>query len=320
MLGDRYLPEGRGASRRTRRAALAIVVALGLLAGLGGLAVILWFERWSTGSRIGTEKEAERRLDQEKEPFTHSIAYDTSVPYEFKVVLDRPLTPEEQATLQATPYDEVWEYLRPLGGRLIRYPVATIPLPPGQSDPRGPADGTTFTMTLLSERSSQLSIVDMTPVNISCHAPTGRTVVDVPPQGEAFYPGVVVDLEAADPTLFIFDDGPDQGQPYFSRRRVDVGGGLEPGGLRVEALVRDQSCAWELRARYRDAGGDSDEMILRDGDQPFFAEAAPDRPEQYWLASPVVAGLPLDEEVPAFQPCHEMPDDESCPFWARGTL
>ena len=292
-------------------------MVLGVLSILGGFAVGYSLDLWTTGPRLAAEREATEEMDEARAPFTASINYDTSVPFHYKIVLDRPLTPEEQETLQGLAYTEVWDFLHPLGGRLIRYPVIMRQLPPGY-DAAQRGDTTVFTMNLLSSRETQLSIVDMEPVNVSCTEPSATTVVEVPPQGEDFYPGVLTDLSEDAPTLWISDEGPDQGQPYFSRRRIDLGGGLDPGGLRVEALVRDQSCEWELRAQYRDARGDVGEVILRDGDQPFFAEAVPADPEQYWLSSAMFPGLPLTEDMPTFQPCHEQPDHLSCASLAEG--
>ncbi|NYH55271.1 hypothetical protein HNR06_004860 [Nocardiopsis arvandica] len=282
-----------------------------LLFSLAGYAGGYVYDRWSTESLTREERAAETEIDQEKEPFTSSVTYDTSVPHNFKIVLDRPLTPEEGETLQATPVEAVWDFLRPLGGRLIRYPASMNPASPDGWTWHGtsiPPDATVFTMNLLSTRTSQLSIVGMTPVNISCAESTAATVVEFSPQGEASYPGVVVDLREEDPTPYISDEGPDQGLPYFGHRRIDLGGGLEPGGLRVEALVHGQSCEWEIRARYRDARDNTDEVVLRDGDRPFFAEALPDRPQQYWVWGHGFG----DSEGNPFLPCHEMPDEAGC--------
>lgn len=259
--------------------------------------------------RLGVERNIEQELDGQQPPFTAAINYDTSVPGNWRIVLDRPLAPEEQGRLRAIPVDQqfgqrVWDFLRPLGGRLLRIPVAMDQLPPGY-DPFDPerswasADATVFTLTLLSGRDSQLSILDMNPVVTSCRNSSAKTVVEFPPQGEAVYPGVVVDLASENPTLLITDEGSDQGEPYFSRRRIDLGGGLEPGGLRVEALARDQSCEWEIEARYQDAEENVGRVTLRDGDRPFVAEAVPQDLEQYWLMDLSPSGDPV------WVPCHE---------------
>ncbi|TDQ54339.1 hypothetical protein [Actinorugispora endophytica] len=317
VLRERYFPEARGASGRTRLRAWAVSVALALLVGGGGFAGTYTYDLWSTEARVREERAAEAGMDQERAPFTSSVTYDTSLSDDFRIVLDRPLTPEEGEALEATPAAEVWDLLRPLGGRLIRGFGGMSASPPGgwsweqPEGATGEAGATVFTMTLLSTRSTQLSIVDMTPVNISCAEPTATTVVEYPPAGQASYPGVVVDLNHRDPALYISDEGPDQGQPYFSRRRIDLGGGLEPGGLRVEALVRGRSCEWEIRARYVDALQNTDEVVLRDGDRPFFSEAPPERPEQHWLAGYAFG----DSGGRTFVPCHETPDEPPCAPW-----
>ncbi|MFI6578719.1 hypothetical protein ACIBFB_23275 [Nocardiopsis sp. NPDC050513] len=313
ILRDRYLPEGRDVPRRTRLRAWAIYVVLTLLTVVGGFVATFAYDVWSTEARLREERAAQVEVDQESAPFTSSITYDTSTADTFSIVLDRPLTAEEGETLQTVPATEVWDFLRPLGGRLIRDFGGLQTGPPGgwsweEPGATGEFGAAVFNMNLLSTRTSQLSIVDMTPVNISCAEPTAVTVVDYPPAGQASYPGVVVDLNDNDPTLYIADEGPDQGQPYFSRRRIDLGGGLEPGGLRVEALVQGRSCEWEIEARYVDAQQNTDEVLLRDGDRPFFAEAPPERPEQYWLAAYAYG----EAEGRTFVPCHETPEVFSC--------
>ncbi|MEV6819977.1 hypothetical protein AB0M72_14595 [Nocardiopsis dassonvillei] len=289
-------------------------VALVLLAAvsLGGYAAGYAYDLWSTESLLREQRAAEAEMDQERAPFTASIAYDTSVPHNFKIVLDRPLTAREAQTLRATPSEEVWDLLQPLGGRLVRYGSSMNTGAPGTWEWHREGgvlpDATVFTMNLLSTRTSQLSIVDMTPVNVSCTEPTAVTVVEFPPQGEAAYPGVIVDLTEDDPELYVSDEGPDQGLRYFSHRRIDLGGGTDPGGLRVEALVGDRSCEWEIRARYTDARENTDEVVLRDGDRPFFAEALPAQPRQYWMASAMFSS----PDGGSFMPCHELRGESVC--------
>ncbi|WP_220188565.1 hypothetical protein [Streptomyces phytophilus] len=291
VLEERLFPEGRGASRRTRRRAWGITITLGILASMGGFAASFAFDLWTTNPRAAAEREAHRDLDQEVVPFTTSITYDTDpTDAGFSVVLDRPLSPEEVTTLQATPPSKVWDLLRPLGGRLIHSSTYT----------------TTFKMNIFSERAAQLSIVDMTPVEVTCTEPSAGTLVDVSGQGVAEYPGLAINLEKDKPQL-VNADGRDQGQPFFDKRRIDLGGGLEPGGLRVSASTREQSCTWEILARYVDAQQNPGEVTLRDGDKPFLAEAKPQSPEQHWEA------ITYKSQPPYFHPCHEKPSHHSCP-------
>jgi hypothetical protein len=274
-------------------------------------------EIWTAKPRAEAQQDAVREIDQARPPFTSTADYDTSPPEFWKIVLDRTLTGGEQATLESIPFDDqfgrrVWEFLRPLGGRLLRYPTSMLQ-PPPSFDP-GLAfwsDSTTFNMNLFSERNSQLSITDMRAVNVSCRPPSANTIVEFPPQGEAEYSGILFDLTSTDPAPFITDPGDDQGQLYFSQRKIDLGGGLAPGGLRVEAMVRDESCNWEILAKYRDSSTQNGEVVLRDGDKPFFAEALPTEPEQYWVVDLVLTGNPT------LIPCHEMPTATTCAYRAE---
>ncbi|MFI5897495.1 hypothetical protein ACIA5D_46130 [Actinoplanes sp. NPDC051513] len=316
MLANRFLDGAKDLPPRKRWVALAVVVVLVMAGALVALGWDLVSDTWTAKPRAEAQRDADRGIDLAKTPFTSTADYDTSLPEFWKIVLDRTLTEDEQAALEAIPLDgagkKVWEFLRPLGGRLLRYPTSMLQPPPNfDSGEAFWADATIFNMNLFSERTSQLSIVDMRAINVSCRPPSAKTVVEFPPQGEAEYPGVLFDLTTKDTAPFITDPGDDQGQPYFSRRKIDLGGGTSPGALRVEAMVRGQSCQWEIQARYRDSIGNGSEVTLRDGDKPFFAEALPAKPEQYW----VVDFLPSGSSY--LSPCHEASTAIMCTHRAK---
>lgn len=312
VLQARFFPEGQGASTRVRIRAWVITVVIALLITVGGFAGTYAYDLWSAEARMREERAAQTTIDQGGPPFTNEVAYNTSLPESFQVVLDRPLTTEEVEELRSLERVEAWDFLEAEGGRLIpdSFVTGSVTQPGGWSW-EGKTTTTrigsaVFTMTLMSARSSQVSIVDMEPVNVSCAEPTAVTVVDFPTAGEASYSGVIVDLTHDDPLLLISDEGLEQGQPYFSRRRIDLGGGLEPGGLRVEAVTAGQTCEWELRAHYVDARENSGEVVLRDGEVPFRVEAAPEDPEQYWAMS--IGTRPVQAVA-----CHETPEAVECP-------
>ncbi len=310
VVQERYFPEGRGASRSVRIRAWAIYVVLTLLAVLGGFAGTYAYDLWSTESRLREQREAARAINQEIAPFTSSITYDTTPDSLFRIVLDRPLTAEEGERIQTVADSEFLDYLLSLGGRIIPYATANVPDPPSGGtweNGTGRKGSAVFTMNLMSTRTSPVSIVDMTPVNISCKDPAAVTVIDFPPQGFNSYPGVVVDLNHNEPVLYSTDEGPHKGNPFFENGRIDLGAGLDPGGLRVEAHAQGQSCEWEIQARYIDAQQETGETILRDGEEPFFVEVPPSQPEQYWMGYPIGPNPGM-----RFVPCHDMPSHPSC--------
>ncbi|MEE2051334.1 hypothetical protein [Nocardiopsis tropica] len=281
---------------------------MALIATVGGVAGTYAYDLWSAEARMREERAAQTSLDQENAPFTNSVSYDTSAEEPFQVVLDRPLTTDEAGEMEALDNADALVFLEGLGGRMIPDAYTGQGITPlggwswGEPPTNIQIGSAVFTMTVMSARNSQVSIVDMTPVNVSCTEPAATTVVEFPSAGEAVYPGVIVDITHDDPTLLVLDEGTDQGQPYFSRRRIDLGGGLEPGGLRVHAVTAAQTCEWEIQARYVDARQNSGEVVLRNGDEPFLVEAAPQRPEQHWILPP----------GPGIMACHETPYEPGC--------
>lgn len=309
-----FLPGTEGLSGpRALLVYIAAVTAAAVL--LAGAAYLLSFrlDLFTTPQRVRAEQNEDDRLDAQKPPFTAGVAYAPPPPV-WKIVLDRTLTPAEARRLESMSKDDrfserAWEFLRPLGGRMVRYPTTLklTSLPPDY-DPQTPrpSDATVFTMNLLSERKSQLSIVGMKAVDVVCHTPTAKTVVEYPTQGEQVYAGVRFDLTDDDAEPIITDEGSDMGEPYFTHRKIDLGGGLEPGGLRVEALVLDKSCEWRVKARYQEASGRTGEVVVGDGKKPFFAEALPSKPEQFWIMD---FGHPVRPRLVA---CHKHPENLSC--------
>ncbi|MFI8964665.1 hypothetical protein ACIGO8_21420 [Streptomyces sp. NPDC053493] len=276
-----------------------LVIAAGLLAtAVLGQAVTYVYDTLSASSRARADDDAQKELDQEETPFTASADPDLSTldRDDWTIVLDRPLTPAEQRSLEAVPIGptdygrDVWRILGPLGARVI----GTTPGMSGGGPPAGPT--TAFKLNLFSDRTSQLSITDMRAVNVRCAPSTARFVLRHPAQGAAPYPGVFLDLRRPGPTPVITDEGAEQGQHYFDRHRIDLGGGSTPGGLRVAATVGEKSCDWEIAAAYRDSAGTRGELVIRDGARPFRAEAEPVAPDQYFLVRPQPIQL---------TPCHE---------------
>ncbi|MDT0532332.1 hypothetical protein RM555_25350 [Micromonospora sp. DSM 115977] len=257
--------------------------------------------------RVAAEEGARQQNDQRKKPFAAAVRYDDGPAPFFRVILDRPLTEGEQEVLQSTPPEDLWDFMRPLGARRVWYPSTGSSHMPGDYGSFA-QDATVFTMNIVSDRTAQTTIVGMRAVNVECRASTARTVVDFAPDGASDYEGVTFDLASNDPVPYMSDDDEPEkyGRPYFSERKIDLGGGMSPGGLRVEALVEDESCAWEIEATYHDSTeGGGGALILNDNGKPFFAEARPRNPAQYWMY--------ISEPLPTQPfPCHKMPTVSSC--------
>lgn len=303
------MPGASNLTSRRRLQLLALVGIIGAVITLIGLTVNFYFDLGTTTSRVAAEQTAEQKVNLTKAPFIGVAQYDQETPRGFwYIVLDRELEPDEQHQLQALPVDNkfgdrAWELLRGLGGRLIYRPSAPSRVSPAilKEHPRSFVSGnaTVFHLNLFSERSTPLSITRMRAINVSCQPSNAQVIVELPPQGGATYEGGMFDLSSHDPIPYVMDEASDQGDPYFKNRKIDLGGGMSPGGLRVEALVWEESCEWEIEATYHDSSPErGGTVLLRDGEKPFFAEARPVRPAQHWVADPY-------QEPAQLVPCHE---------------
>ncbi|UUU44366.1 hypothetical protein [Streptomyces sp. NBC_00162] len=262
------------------------------------------YELATAESLLKNQQDVEDQLDQEEPPFTAVVSPDLSALDEdaWTMVLDRTLNPAEAQALLALDTEtdhlgrRVWALLGPLGGRILGgYPGLTM----AEGFPHGQA--TSFTLNLFSQRKSPVSVTGMQAVDVHCAPSTAQTVVEKPTAGETGYSGILFDLDGRDsaPVVpVITDGGPDQGRPYFEHRKIDLGGGLEPGGLRVAAAVASGACGWDIEATYTDADGRHTGVVLRDGTKQFRAESGPVAPRQRFVYS-------LESPTSILLPCHE---------------
>jgi hypothetical protein len=183
--------------------------------------------------------------------------------------LDHELTASQVAGLEhldGTDGQAVWNYLRPLGARLVS--------DNWQTGPR-----ITFKMVFLSDTS--LSIQSMQPVQIACTESTATTLVDFAGEGDDAVPTVEFSLLKPDEPLAAVDSSGNTTGPYFGNHQIDLGTGTTPGGLNVEATGDGgQSCSWRFSVGYATASGQSTETV-DDAGRPFTIEGAPQSPVQH---------------------------------------
>ncbi|MEU4381204.1 hypothetical protein [Micromonospora echinofusca] len=216
------------------------------------------------------------------------LDYDRDLPEAFTVLLDRPLTEDEQAALTALTgaRSEVWEFLKPLGGRMVEHASYVAPFEDGNEN-RGHAQ--TFDLNLNSDRAAGLTINDMAAVKDSCRAPTAQTVVTLPPAGAESRQGLLWDLTGG-PTdkphgPYVLAEGePEEGQLYFRRNVVELGNG-QSKAFRIQPEVSTHTCEWHIVASYTDTTG-SHEQRIPSGAGTFTTEAIPSRPVQYFERPP----------------------------------
>lgn len=267
----------------------AVIVVVGVLFAYHAN---FFLDRSTATDRARSDKQAQQAVDREQPAFVSTVTpldYGQYLPEAFSVLLDRPLTEGEQATLTALNGDasRVWEFLKPLGGRVVEHASYVAPLEDGNEN-RGHAQ--TFDLNLNSDRAAGLTINNMTAVKDSCRAPTAQTVVTIPPAGAESRQGLLWDLTGG-PTdkprgPYVLDEGePHEGQLYFRRNVVELGNGQSNMAFRIQPEVSTHTCEWHIVASYTDTTG-SHEQRIPSGTGTFTTEAIPSQPVQYFERVP----------------------------------
>jgi hypothetical protein len=209
-------------------------------------------------------------------PFKAQFLFDSKVPRNWAFVLDRKLTPTEIAGLEKLDGEDgqaVWDYLRPLGGRLV----------PKGDQPPALEDGTTetFHMSLLSNRHTTLTIENISVANVKCTPSTAVTLIDFPSQGNTEVDGVAFMLRAPNKPMMQVGDGGVTDHDYFAKHQIDLGAGATAGALIVTSIGRHgMSCSWDFTADYATADDQSTLTFNNDG-RPLTLESPPDQPLQH---------------------------------------
>ncbi|SCL27562.1 hypothetical protein GA0074692_2372 [Micromonospora pallida] len=311
MLADERLPGFRRLPPK-QRAVYATVAAVVVVVGvLLAYYTNLLLDRSTAADRARSDKQAEQAVDREQPAFVSTVTPldDQYLPDAVAVLLDRPLTEDEQATLTAMRGEapQVWAFLEPLGGRIVEHASYVAPFEDG-NERRG--DAQTFDLNLNSDRAAGLTINSMTAVKDSCRPPTAQTVVNIPPAGAESRQGLLWDLTGG-PTdrprgPYVLDEGESQGQLYFRRNVVELGNGQSNMAFRIQPEVSTHTCDWHIVASYTDTTG-SHEQRIPSGTDTFTTEAIPRQPVQYFERIPGTGWACLGEV-----------DQQRCP--ATGSL
>ncbi|GAB2947754.1 hypothetical protein GCM10027280_40610 [Micromonospora polyrhachis] len=292
VLADERLPGFRGLSPKQRAAYATVAVAAVVVSVLLAYQANLLLDWLTATDRARSNRQAEETVDRERPAFVSTVTpldHDQYIPEAVAILLDRPLTEDEQATLTAMNGNapQVWEFLKPLGGRVVEHP--TGPVGSDEHGPENRGEAQTFDLNLNSDRVAGLTINNMTAVKDSCRAPTAQTVVNIPPAGSGPRQGLLWDLTGG-PTdkpygPYILDEGESQGELYFRRNVVELGNGQSNMAFRIQPEVSTHTCEWHIVASYTDTTG-SHEQRIPSGTGVFTTEAIPLQPVQYFERVP----------------------------------
>ncbi|WP_217142422.1 hypothetical protein [Streptomyces sp. AC627_RSS907] len=277
-----------GASRRRRAVTLLVMVSLAFVAVFRDTLI----DYVMIETSVARENDSNAEYDANKVPFTVSVRPEEDEPETWAMVLDRALTPDEQwKAVAGGNRSATFSYLKELGGHPLA-DEATLEYAPERYK-KQLASGAigryadVFQMNVMSTRSTSVVINDWKVTDVTCRKSTGHTVVMLPEQGGAAYEGLQLHIPplAGEPVLT--DETEGQGEPYFSTRYLEVGGGQPSGGFKVHAIAPPgQSCEWGIKVRYTDSYQETRWVQLKDGKgKPLrlHTDSVPVDPRRTWV-------------------------------------
>ncbi|MDT7841013.1 hypothetical protein [Streptomyces justiciae] len=256
------VPEAVGLERRARNRRIAVslaftamVTVLGVLAARG----TDWFFA-EHDARVASE--ADDKIDHEGPAFTASMRLDTQSSE--AALFDAPFSAEDKRTLLGMSKEDgkLQPFMEARHGRHVSY-----------SDVRHSAMGISYRgyseawlMDLLSDRQAGLVINDLRIKGLSCTPAKAVTAIEIQGQGVGGYDGMLFDLTRTDPVPLDTAADENFGKPFFAHRKIDLGNGATPGGLRIEVTSGTKDCTWKaFEATYVDSEGTHTQEITNDG-------------------------------------------------------
>ncbi|MBC3984525.1 hypothetical protein H8N01_18595 [Streptomyces sp. AC536] len=254
---------------------LAVVTVLALL----GWAFPYTLDYLSTETTTRRAKEAEEKIDREGPAFTSRVREEeVGLDGGVVITMDRPLTPAESETLTTADLGKE-EDVRRFNKLVASHGGEKLNVPAGRTDPYTRV----WLMDLFSDRAASLSIVGMRAKDLRCEPASAKTVLHFPPQGAGTYEGMWFDL-SKNPYPTIADRSDKHfGKPFFSYKKIDLGNGATPGGLRVGVTSGAKDCDWVFEVEYRDAEGTHTQQI-KNGEKRFTIDGYPEHPEQTFVS------------------------------------
>lgn len=203
--------------------------------------------------------EADDKVDREGPAFSASVRADTEYPE--ATLFDEPFSAEEKEQIIGPPKD-----LRPYSaahhGRGV---FVTDVWQEGMGvETRGYAQA--WLVDLISDRKAAVVVNGMRMKGLQCAPAKVTTVIIHRFEGGASYEGMLFDTSRSATPLSTDQSDGDYGRPYFQHRKIDLGNGATPGGLRIQVTSGTQDCTWKaFEVTYVDSEGTHTQDITNNG-------------------------------------------------------
>ncbi|MFI5551137.1 hypothetical protein [Streptomyces sp. NPDC051738] len=201
--------------------------------------------------------EADDKVDRQGPAFSTSVRVDTYAPQ--ATLYGKPFSAEERKQLIGPPKD-----LRPYSAAhdATSVFVGDVWNVAMGVEVKGYAEA--WLVDIISDRKAALVVNDMRMKGLQCAPAKARTVIIHRGEGVADYDGMFFDTTRPDNPLITASEN--YGQPYFQHKKIDLGNGDTPGGLRIQVTSGTQDCTWKaFEVTYVDSEGTHTQDITNNG-------------------------------------------------------
>lgn len=201
--------------------------------------------------------EADDKVDRQGPAFSSSVRTDTEYPD--ATLFGKPFSAEEKERLIGPPKD-LRPYAATHDGRAVF--VADVWQESMGVEVKGYAQ--VWLVDIFSDRKATLVVNGMRMKGLRCAPAKARAAIVHRGEGVATYDGMLFDTARSDTPLITAEEN--YGQPYFQHKKIDLGNGATPGGLRIQVTSGTQDCTWKaFEVTYVDSEGTHTQDITDNG-------------------------------------------------------
>ncbi|MFC8515928.1 hypothetical protein [Streptomyces sp. NPDC057257] len=279
LLGDvieGLFPDAADPDRRRRNRKILIRVAWVAVSSLVLFLLTKGVDQLSSEHDARVASEADDKVDREGPAFTASVRQDTQ--YAEASLFDAPFTDAEKRQVVGPPHD-----LGPFSTAHHARPVfySDVWHPSIRGDWWGYSEA--WQVDLISDRKAALAINGMRMKDITCTPAKADTVIISRGEGEGSYAGILFDVNRSTSAPVITGSEEEHyGEPYFTQKKIDLGNGATPGGLRIQVTSGTKDCTWKaFEVTYVDSKGTHTQDITNNG-KPFSVHGIAQHPKQIY--------------------------------------
>lgn len=151
---------------------------------------------------------------------------------------------------------------------------------------KSPGYSEEWLIDLISDRKAALVINEIQMKGLRCAPAKATTVIITKEEGGGSYEGMLFDPgRSIDTPLITGDEEKHYAEPFFKYKKIDLGNGATPGGLRVQVTSGFEDCTWKaFEATYVDSEGTHTQDITNKG-KGFTVHGFPEQPKQIFQHS-----------------------------------